>query len=194
MTMCHRRFCFPWSFVFFVAAIVLSGCDEDKRLVKLSEEAANRQAEQNKEIARQSLKTAEATKELVAADAKARQELTALQHELRTDQAEIGKNRDALELERQRIAADRRWDSLLAPAVANFGVFLVIAASLAFCGYLLMGLRHEKVEAPLVEELLIEELVSDHPRLLPTIPVSPPVLHVPSELEDASKDSQSSST
>jgi hypothetical protein len=182
MTMRYRGFCFPWSFVFLFAALLLSGCDEDKRLVKLSEEAANRQAEQNKEIARQSQKTAEATKELVAADAKAREELTALQHDLRTDQAEIGKNRDALELERQKIAAERKWDGLLAPAVANFGVFLVIAACLAFCGYLLMGLRHEKVAEPLLEELLIEELVSDHPRLLPSLP---PVLHAPSELEDA---------
>jgi hypothetical protein len=63
-----------------IASLLLSGCGGgDERLVRLSEEAANRQAKQNQEMARQNQQTAEATKELVAADAKARAELTALQ-------------------------------------------------------------------------------------------------------------------
>jgi hypothetical protein len=155
------------------AVMLVTGCDEDKRVAQLSKEAADRQAEQNQLMARQSQQTAEATKELVAADAKARKDLTALQQNLREDQAEIGKKRDDLELERQKIAAEKNWDRLLAPVLSNFGVFLVITAALSFCGYILMGLRHEKTTDASVEELLIEELVSEHPRLLPPMQQKP---------------------
>jgi hypothetical protein len=54
------------------AVMLFTGCDDDQRLVELSKEAADRQAEQNHAMARQSQQTAEATKELMAADAKAR--------------------------------------------------------------------------------------------------------------------------
>jgi hypothetical protein len=152
------------------AVVFVTGCDEDKRVAQVAKEAADRQAEQNQLMARQSQQTAEATKELVAADAKARKDLTSLQQNLREDQAEVGKKRDDLELERQKIAAERNWDRLLAPVLSNFGVFLVITAALSFCTYILMGLRHEKITEPSVEELLIEELVAEHPRLLPQRP------------------------
>jgi hypothetical protein len=39
-----------------------------------------------------------------------------------------------------------------------------------------MGLRHEKITEPAVEEILIQDLVSEHPRLMPSLS-SPPVLH-----------------
>ena len=192
----NRRFCKCRGSAVLLAAVFLSGCSDDERLVRLSEEAANRQAEQNREMARQSRQTAEATKELVAADAKARTELTALQQNLRADQAEIGQKRDALEIERQNIAAERKWDRLLAPALLDFGVFMMITASLVFCGYLLIGLRHEKITEPSVEELLIQELVSENPRLLPLLPPSPPVLNCrpQPELEDPAEDSPVSKT
>ena len=59
--------------------ILVAGCDNDKRLVQLAQDADERQAAQNHEIARLNQRIADATKELVEADAKARQELVALQ-------------------------------------------------------------------------------------------------------------------
>ena len=109
----------------------------------MAREAANRQAEQNREMAQQNQRIAEATKELVTADAQASKELTTIQKDLRADQAEVGKQRDALEGERQKIDTARKWDQLLAPALADFGVMLVIAAALWFCWYLLIGLKLE---------------------------------------------------
>ncbi len=126
-----------------LAGLFLSGCEDDQRLAQMAREAANRQAEQNREMAQQNQRIAEATKELVTADAQARKELTTIQKDLRADQADVGKQRDALEGERQKIDAARKWDQLLAPALADFGVLLVIAAALWFCWYLIIGLKLE---------------------------------------------------
>jgi hypothetical protein len=163
----------------FLAALFIGGCDEDERLAQMARESAERQAEQNRAMARQNQQIAEATKELVAADAKARQELTTMQKDLRADQAQVGQQRDVLEMERQKIAAERKWDQLLAPALQDFGILLVIAAALGFCGYLLIGLRREDVTEQAVGELLIQEIVAENPILLPPAHPSQPALEHP---------------
>jgi hypothetical protein len=157
-----------------LAGTMLGGCGEDDRLVRMAEQASQRQAEQNKEIARQNQQVAETTKALVEADAKARQEATVMQGKLRADQAEIGHQRDNLEVERKRIAAERQWDQLLAPALLDFGGGLMIVAVLGFCGYLLIGLRHENNTEQAVGELLVQELVCEQSILLPpaTLPMA----------------------
>ena len=165
--------------VFVLAGLFLSGCDDDKRLTEMAREAANRQAEQNKEMAQQNQRIAEATKELVQADAQARKEQSAMHKDLQADQAEVGKQRDQLEAERKQIAAERKWDQLLAPAVQDLGVFLVIAAIIGFCWYLLMGLRHETVTDQAVGELLIQEIIAENPILLPPVHPSQSALEHP---------------
>ncbi len=165
--------------VIVLAGLFLSGCDDDKRLTEMAEEAANQQAEQNKEMAKQNQRIAEATKELVQADAQARKEQSAIQKDLRADQAKVGKQRDQLEAERKQIAAERKWDQLLAPAVQDLGVFLVIAAIIGYCWYLLMGLRHENVTDQAVGELLIQEIIAENPILLPSVHPSQPALEHP---------------
>jgi hypothetical protein len=99
-----------------------------------------------------------------------------------------------LEAERKAIAAERKWDQLLAPAVQDLGVFLVIAAIVGFCWYLLMGLRHDSVTDKEVGELLIQEMVAEKPILLPPAHPSQPVLkhsRIPSipAIEDGKTDS-----
>jgi hypothetical protein len=49
-----------------------------------------------------------------------------------------------------------------------------------------MGLRHEKTTEASVEELLIEELVAEHPRLLPQRPALD--FHERPQIEDLSKE------
>ena len=56
---------------------------------------------------------AEGSKRLVEADAKARAELTALQHDLQQSQADLGRQRDQLEAERRGLAEQRGRDELL---------------------------------------------------------------------------------
>ena len=165
--------------VIVLAGLFLSGCDDNERVARVSQEAVARQAEQNKEMAQQNQRISEATKELVQADAQAQKEQSAMHKDLRADQAEVGKQRDKLEAERKQIAVERKWDQLLAPAIEDLGVFLVIAAIIGFCWYLLMGLRHETVTDQAVGELLIQEIVAENPILLPPVHSSQPALEHP---------------
>jgi len=47
---------------------LLAGCQEDERVVQVAREAADRQAEQNRQIARQNQEIAQTTNRLVEAD------------------------------------------------------------------------------------------------------------------------------
>ena len=84
-----------------VTVILVTGCEENGnengRVAKVAVEAAERQAEQNREMVRLNRETAEGTKRLVEADAEARKELTEMQHDLQAEQAEVGEQRDQLE-------------------------------------------------------------------------------------------------
>jgi hypothetical protein len=77
-------------------ALLLAGCrsSPDERLVAMAKDHEKSQAEQSQQMARLEQELTEGSRKLVEADAKARQELTAIQHELRGDQADIGHQRD----------------------------------------------------------------------------------------------------
>ena len=128
--------------------IPTTGCEEDERLVRLSQEAADRQAEQNREMARLNQETAAARKELAAA-----------QRELQTEHAK-------LEDERRRIAAERLTESRLGPVLKASGTVLVASLAIGFCWFLLFGLRKDDSDE-ILAELLVQEIVSDSPLLLP---------------------------
>lgn len=148
--------------------ILVAGCNsDDARLVEVTREASNRQAEQNQQIARQNQQLAEATKSLVQADAEARKELAALERQLQAERALVGKQRDELERERRRIAQERYWDSVLGTAVGSATVLLAVLLPLVLCWYLLHGLRAHGDEQA-IGELLTMELIGDSPTLLPS--------------------------
>jgi hypothetical protein len=148
--------------------LTLAGCDTDERLVKQAEKASDRQADQNREIARQNHELAQATNLLVAADAQARQETLALLRELQSTQDRQGQIRDDLEAERRQIAIQRYRDPLLAAALTDGGMTLACLLPLVLCGFLFHCLRHEPNDQELAE-LLATELVSDAPMLLPRV-------------------------
>ncbi len=150
-----------------IALVIISlvGCDEDERLVQLSEKAADRQAAQNQEMTKLNREVAESTKRLVTADAESRKELVSLQRDLQVEQSEIGDQRDQLEAERKQIAEQRHRDPIIANAITGIGVLLACLAPLLLCWYLLRGVRDESDDA-IVADVLIEELSSSQPRLL----------------------------
>lgn len=86
-----------------------------------------------------------------------------LQHDLRGDQAEIGRQRDQLEAERRRIAEQRHRDPLIAAAITNVGLVLACLLPLAFGIYVLSSLRGKSDSDDALVELLIEEVVADRP-------------------------------
>jgi hypothetical protein len=147
--------------------LLLVGCDEHERLVQTAREAANRQAEQNKEIAHQNREIAETARHLVEADGQSRKELTALQHDLQAQQAEVAKQQDALEAERRQIANQRQRESLLVPVLESFAVVLIGGLVLAYCCYLASGLRGQQDVAEDLNGLLLCDLVAEQPILTP---------------------------
>lgn len=146
-----------------------TGCREssDDRLVEMAQEHVARQAEQNRQMAELHKQLTEGSRQLVEADARAREELVVLQHDLRADQAEIGHQRDQLEAERRRIAEQRHRDPLIAAAIMQTGLVLACLLPLIVAVYVLWAVGRSRQSDDAVTELLVEELVADQPRLLP---------------------------
>ena len=146
--------------------LTMAGCEEEERLAEMAERHLERQAEQNRQMADLQKEVAEGTRQLVEADARAREEMVALQRDLRADQAAIGQQRDQLEGERKELAAKRRLDPIVAAAITNTGLLAVCALPLVLCWYLLFP-RVEPADEQVVAEVLLQDLVSDRPLLLP---------------------------
>ena len=153
-----------------VAALMLTviGCDEEenKRLAEMAERHLERQAEQNRQVTELQREVAEGSRRLVEADAQARQEMVALQREVQAERTEVGRQRDLLEGERRDLAAKRRLDPVIAAAITNIGLLLACLLPLVLCWYLL-GRRVEPADDQAVAEVLLEDLVTDRPLLLP---------------------------
>ena len=71
-----------WTSAMLVAVCVIGCSSSDDRYVQLSQQSVARQAEQNRQMAQQSQQVAEATHELVQADARARAEMIEAQRSL----------------------------------------------------------------------------------------------------------------
>jgi hypothetical protein len=153
-----------------VAALILTaiGCDEEenKRLAEMAERHIERQAEQNRQVTELQREVAEGSRRLVEADAQARQEMVTLQREVQAERSEVGRQRDLLEGERRELAAKRRLDPIVAAAITNIGLLLACLLPLVLCWYLLQR-RVEPADDQAVAEVLLEDLVSDRPLLLP---------------------------
>jgi hypothetical protein len=162
--------------------LLLAGCKSspDERLVDMARDHEKSQAEQSQQMARMQQEVAEGSKRLVEADAKARQELTAIQHELRSDQADIGHQRDQLETERREIATQRHRDPIIAVAIENTGLVLACLLPLLVCVYVLWSIGRSRDTDAAVTDLLVQELVSERPMLLPP-PGRPALTHAASE-------------
>lgn len=142
------------------------------------------QAEQNQRMGKLQ-QVAEGTKQLVDADAHARQQLAELQRELRTDQAEVSRQRDALESERCKIAKERYWDTIVGTSIYTAAGLLACLLPLLLCGWLLHATRDKQGTDEALAELLVDELTTDRPLLLRPRQVVP-LLEDPSPAQSAS--------
>lgn len=144
----------------------LAGCQpSDDRLIEMARDSVDQQAAQNAEMSRLNREVAAGTRQLVEADAVARQQLLAAQQQLQVQQQELSSQRDTLEAERKAWAEQRRTESMLAPLLTTFGAAFLALLPLALCGWLVHGLaRTADAE---VGELLVHELTQASPLLLP---------------------------
>jgi hypothetical protein len=137
--------------------LVMTSCDEDdERLAQFAAESVRQQAEQNREMSQLNREVAQSHQDLIG-----------LQQNLEEQQVGVNHQRDQLESERHEIAKQRHRDPIIAAAINNVGLVLACLIPLGLAGYLLYCLRNQK-DDPIVTELLIEEITSDQPTLLPS--------------------------
>ncbi|MHB0956268.1 MAG: hypothetical protein ACYC0X_07805 [Pirellulaceae bacterium] len=162
--------------------LLIGGCDEDNenaQVARVAEEAAARQAEQNQEMAKLNREVAAGAHSLVEADSKARQEVIAAQKDLAQQQASLAEQHDALEAERRSMAQQRYHESLLVPVISTLGLLLLCCLPLGLAWYLLHAWHREAQDEIVLGQLLVEELVSPRPVLLPGPVLLPAIEHTP---------------
>lgn len=156
------------------------GCDEnppDRTAARLAERVTHDQAEQNKRLADATKSLTQGSQQLVSAEAKARQEVISLQRDLRQDQADIGRQRDALEAERRQIASQRLTESAWSAMLFAVGVLLACLAPLVLAGMTLVGLWRSPSDEEL-HDVLVEHLAGI-PDAATSIAVLPPTGNLP---------------
>ncbi len=155
-------------------AVIAIGCSsDDERLVELSRQSADRQAEQNRLVETNNRQVLEATDRLVEADAKSRTENIELHRQIEVERSGINLQRDALEQERRQIAQERNRDPIVADSILAVGELIAAILPLLVCLFLLRGLFHRSDQESLAE-VLVEDLVSRQPLLSGPAAVSLP--------------------
>lgn len=105
------------------------GCDD--RAARIATEAADRQAEQNREFASLNREVAAGTARLVAEDAKARGQALKVHEDLQNERASLAQGWGDLEAERRRLAQSRRTDSALVAIVSGGAATMAALLALA---------------------------------------------------------------
>jgi hypothetical protein len=148
-----------WTALTFVVLIGIGCSSGDERLVELSHESAERQAEQNRLVETNNRQVLEATNRLVEADVKSRTENIELHRQIEAERSGINEQRDALEQERRQIAGERIRDPIIAESIRAVAGLIAAILPLIVCLFLLRGLFHKSDQETLAE-VLIEDLVS----------------------------------
>ena len=146
--------------------------DENSRVAELATQQLERQADQNRRMSELQQEVASGSRELVEADANARQEMVTLQREMQTERNEIGHQRDQLEAERREIVDSRNRDPIIAAAITRVAFVVVSLLPLLIC-WLLLQQKVEPADKYEITELLLEDLDSAEPRLMPSATSKP---------------------
>ena len=162
-----------------VILAMIAGCSSsDERLAQFAERSVETQRQQNDSIARQSEAVvreshalATAAQQLVTQDAQARQDMIRGQQQLRDEFHEersgVDRQRAALDDERRGIAEQRQRDPIVAAAIERVGVLMGCLTPLALAAYALVLMGRTRNQAPELEELLLRDLTTAEPLLLP---------------------------
>src|SRR6476469_7383643 len=141
-----------------------NGCDD--RVTEIAREAADRQAQQNTEMARLNKEVASGTHQLVEADAQARKEIVGVHHDLQSERTRLDTSWKDLEDERRAIAGERRTESMLVSVCELLGGVSLVVVLLGFCWYALVVSRRSEDTDGQLNELLIQEILPEsHPLL-----------------------------
>ena len=164
----------PNGTVLTVISLIAIGCSSgDERLVELSRQSTDRQAEQNQLVETNNRQVLEAANRLVEADAKSRSENNELHRQIESERSGVNQQRDALEQERRQIALERNRDPIVAESIQAAAGLIAAVLPLLVCLFLLRGL-FSRTDGEALAEVLIEDLVSQQPLLAEPAAISPP--------------------
>ena len=96
---------------------------------------------------------------------------------MQTERSEIGHQRDQLETERREIADSRNRDPIIAAAITRVAFVVVSLLPLLIC-WLLLQQKVEPADKNEITELLLDDLVSSEPRLMPPAKTDPAKLRL----------------
>ncbi len=153
--------------------LLVTGCADsrDERFNQLAQQALREQSEQNKRMADQSRAIVEASRRLVKGDAEARKDLLAahrqLTSELHSERTNLDRQREELEQERRNIAVQRHRDPVIAQAIGAVGLTLACLLPLLLAGYIIRAVNQNGDDSAALSELLVLEITSEQPLLLP---------------------------
>lgn len=150
-----------------ITVLMTSGCrdDEAAHVAHVAEEALRSQAEQNQKLIRLNEQIVVTSQQLVKQDAAARKEILDAQRGLQSQQSDLNRQRDSLESERQAMAGQRHTESVLAPVLLNLGTALLCLLPVTVACYALHLARCDVPDLAVLNQILIEDLVADAPRL-----------------------------
>jgi len=140
------------------------GCDD--KATQIAREAADRQAQQNTAMAELNKEVASGSHQLVEADAKARQEIVGVHHDLLAERTRLDTSRSELESERREIAGQRRTESMLVSMTTLVGGISLVVVLLGFCWYALVATHRGDDTDTRLNELLIHEILPDESKPL----------------------------
>ena len=149
-----------------LAALLLVGCSDapDERLTKMAENSVSVQARQNQQMARQTAEVTAASRQLVSADAHAREEMLAayvtLQEEIERTREQLDQGRDLLEEERREIARQRQRDPVVAQAIGAASISVACLLPLLLAGYAMHCVKHAAHHNESLSELLVMEMAA----------------------------------
>lgn len=160
----------------------------DQRLADFAKHSTEQQARQNETMAKQSQavveesqKLAEAAQQLVQSDAKARTDMIAAQERLASQldqqRATVDTGRDQLEAERKQLAAQRHREPIVAASIQTVGLIVAALLPLIVCIYVIRQMCRAEPDDGAVAELLVAELTTDQPVLLPGPVLRPALEH-----------------
>ena len=157
--------------------LAAAGCSSrDHRLTRMAEQ----QSKLNEEMVKLNRDVAQGLTKITQENAEFRKEALAVQKQLHEQRVELIQKQEALAEER-RMYAQR--DPLVAKAVTHIGLVLACLLPLGLCWCLLRQPADQQAEA-MVNELLLEDLTSDRPKLIaPQMCEGPPGLTLGGRIE-----------
>jgi hypothetical protein len=176
-----------WALPTLLGLIAIGCSSGNERLVELSRQSTDRQAEQNRLVETNNRQVLEATDKLIEADAKSRTEHIELHRQIESERSGVNQQRDALEQERRQIAQERNRDPIVADSILAVGGLIAAILPLLVCLFLLRGLFYKSDQEALAE-VLVEDLVSRQPLLSGPAAVSLPSADREQRLTAAPKD------